>query len=90
MNTIQRCPGCSGRLKATEKLGVYTCRACQGLIATSIYLGDSYGLVLPYWETGDTAPEDLRYFDFTCLGSNGLQRRHGWYNRRTRRTVQVG
>ena len=56
----------------------------------SIYLGESYELVLPEFETGETAREDLRYYDLTCLGSKGLTRRHGWYNRRTRRIVQVG
>ena len=84
------CPGCSGTLKRTDDPRVYTCRACDGLIAMSIYLGDAYALVLPEFETGETAPEDRRYYDLTCVGSSGLTRRHGWYNRRTRRIVQVG
>lgn len=86
------CPGCSGRLKAEPGLPgmTYTCRRCAGLISTSIYLGDSYTLVLPRWETADVAPEQTRYFDLLCLGSAGPERRHGWYNPATRLITQVG
>lgn len=86
------CPGCDGRLKPEPSLpgSTYTCRRCSGLVSTSIYLGDSYTLVLPHWAPPDVPPERTRYFDLTCLGSKGITRRHGWYDPTTRLITQVG
>lgn len=85
-----KCPGCGGSLKRTERVGVYTCRKCKGLIADHIYLGDSYGLVKP-WMTTEQVPADrMRYFDLTCLGSAGITRRHGFYDTETGLVVQSG
>lgn len=86
------CPGCSGKLKPEPKLpgSTYTCQRCRGLISTSIYLGDSYGLVRPFFDAPDVAAAQTRYFDFICVGSEGVTRRHGWYNPATRLTTQLG
>ncbi len=32
----------------------------------------------------------VKYFDFTTLGSQGISRRHGWYDTVTRCITQVG
>jgi hypothetical protein len=37
-----------------------------------------------------TVPEDLRFFDFTLLGSAGVSRSHGWFHRVSRNVVQFG
>lgn len=66
---------------------VYRCAKC-GAVFGSCYLGDSYTVVLPQWHQGDDG--ETFYFDLECLGSAGLQRRHGWANKATRKIVQVG
>lgn len=76
-----KCSACSGNLKETRKnsLRVYVCERCGGLHAEGIYLGDSYSLVKPFF-SANTAPATEVYFDFVCLGSAGITRRHGWFN----------
>ncbi len=88
----RKCPACNGSLKASrvENVDVDRCRKCGGLTSESMYLGDSYTLVLPYFHEGSYREDEVRYFDFTTLGSEGVSRRHGWYVPRTRRIVQVG
>jgi ribosomal protein L37AE/L43A len=87
----RRCPACLHVAGTSpDPKGVYTCRKCGGIFADNIYLGESYEYVLPHLETEDVAPEETRYFDFTCLSSKGIVRRHGWYNTVTRRIVQIG
>jgi hypothetical protein len=87
------CPACSNRRgnKADSRF-VYTCKACGGIFSTSgiLYLGDSYSYVLPRFETAEVPAEQTRYFDFLCLGSKGLERRHGWFNPATKLITQVG
>lgn len=92
------CPACSHgkayRAKEyypglTTGFSIYVCAQCEALHGTC-YLGDSYALVLPYFHKGPEKPEDTRYFDFECLGSKGITRRHGWYHVGTRRITQVG
>ncbi len=89
------CPGCSYTLAyPTTTFGVYTCKHCGGIYG-ECYLGDSYGYVLPYWaslEDCKRAEVDgtVKYFDFTTLGSQGISRRHGWYDTVTRCITQVG
>jgi hypothetical protein len=34
--------------------------------------------------------ERCRYFDFTTIGSAGIDRRHGWFDVESRRVVQIG
>ncbi len=87
----RRCPGCLHTMgNKADKNQVYTCKGCGGIFAHNIYLGESYDYVLPYFETETIPTEQTRYFDLTCLGSKGLERRHGWYYPATKRITQVG
>ncbi len=85
-----KCPACNSKsLTEIKTASVYTCDDC-GAIFGQVYLGDSYGYVKPMM-TGEDVPADkTRYFDFTCIGSNGVTRRHGWYDPSTKKIVQVG
>lgn len=87
------CPACSHKLvRATSRPQIYTCAKCDALFG-DCYLGDSYTLVLPFMipDSMEPFPPDaMRYYDFTCLGSKGVTRRHGWYDPATRLIVQVG
>ena len=92
------CILCNRRFKAIPAEGksgrthssVYRCPRC-GAVQGNCYLGDSYDFVLPYFDQGPE--EDLdhaSYYDLECLGSAGIIRRHGWFNRLTHKIVQVG
>lgn len=83
------CPACGGKRHETIKTQVYRCRRC-GAIHGTCYLGESYELVLPFWATEEPPAERICHFDLTCLGSEGITRRHGWYDTETRRVVQTG
>ena len=67
---------------------IYKCSHCKAIFG-DCYLGDSYNYVLPRFST-DNNPEEQLYFDFTCLGSEGVTRRHGWYNPVDNKLTQVG
>jgi hypothetical protein len=86
-----KCPACSGGSKPIGGAAglIFKCLKC-GAIHGQCYLGESYEHVLPYMTKEDVPPERTRYFDFTCLGSAGVTRRHGWYEPATKRIVQVG
>ena len=84
------CPACDGkRRNATSHPTVFECRRC-GALYGDCYLGDSHALVRPVLTGAAIPPERCRYFDLTVLGSEGLGRRHGWYDPETRLMVQVG
>jgi len=90
------CPCCSGKRHAPHTtIGVYVCEDC-GAIHGQCYLGDSFAIVLPYWDDADPATREQVYFDLDCLGarkrkgSKGIERRHGWFNPATRKIIQVG
>lgn len=84
------CPACSGKRHASHQVpGVYVCKRC-GAIHGQTYLGQSYSIVLPYWDDADPQTRKTVYFDLTCLGSKGVERRHGWFNPDTRKIIQVG
>lgn len=75
---------------------VYECGACHA-IHGDLYLGDSYGFVLPHFapapksvEENNVQLERQRYFDFDCVSSKGLVRRHGWFDPTTKLLTQVG
>lgn len=86
----QGCPACGHkRAIETETVQVYHCAKC-GAIYGTCYLGDSYGFVSPWMAKEQVPAERLRYFDFTTLGSQGVGRRHGWYDPSTRLVHQVG
>ncbi len=86
------CPGCSNKRgnKRVEGAGlIYTCGKC-GAIFGQTYLGDSYNYVKP-WMTAKAVPiERTRYYDFNCLSSKGMVRRHGFYDIETGLITQVG
>ena len=87
---IGKCPACSSTKRTAVKDGmVYTCDHC-GAIYGFCSLGDSYEFVLPYMAKSDVPPEQQQYFDFTCLSSKGLMRRHGWYDKVSKLITQVG
>jgi len=87
---IPACPACSHKKGSEVKPFVYSCGACDAIFSDNIYLGESYEFVLPFMASEDVPQERTRYFDFTCLGSQGVTRRHGWYDIQTKRIVQVG
>ena len=85
------CAACNGGCrKSSVHPSVYECTRCGGLNSDCIYLGESYGIVKPFFTTDPTADERAKYFDFTCLGSNGVVRRHGWFDPTTGLLTQVG
>lgn len=94
-----KCSACSGSLKPAVEItftalayrGLQTCRRCGGLQGT-IYRGEAIeviGLGLPMLAAA-SSPEALRYFDLTVLGSQGVERIHGWYDTTQHRVVQYG
>jgi hypothetical protein len=84
------CPSCSTKRGIRKIDGrASECPRC-GCIFGEMYLGDSYNYVLPYWETQAIPAEKTRPYDFTCLGSQGITRRRGWFNPETKRITQTG
>ena len=85
-----KCPSCS-RIKGIRVIRdlVYECPEC-GCVFGSCYLGESYNYVLPYWSKSDVPEENIRPYDLTCIGSEGITRRHGWFDPETKRIVQTG
>lgn len=89
-----RCPACNGRrIKTIPRAGVVpehrTCRRCNAIFG-QMYLGDSFTLVLPFFTKRTVPDSEARYFDFVTVGSEGVSRRHGWYDPETRGVVQIG
>ena len=89
------CPVCNGNKSdwyCTDKgrliYGVEVCRKC-GAVYGTCYKGESYEIVLPYWDVEQSNVEQ-RYFDLVLLGSEGKERTHGWYNPKTKKITQVG
>ena len=87
----QNCPGCSEDVEGiqTKVAGVVLCPICEAVFGTC-YLGESYQFVRPLMEEADDSMENSRYYDFTIIGPEGFERRHGWFNPDTRLVVQVG
>lgn len=75
----------------TKVSGVKQCKKCNA-IQGRCYKGNSYELVLPYMANEVTPEIEERkiYYDLDVLGSDGLTRRHGWYDPETKLIVQVG
>lgn len=84
----KQCPAC-GRKRGVREIdtSIYECPKCHAIFG-KCYLGESYKYVLPYFTKEE--PKETRYFDFLCLSSKGIIRRHGWFDVATRRIVQVG
>ena len=89
-NKCRACDNTRGNKLVPGFHSVYSCGACEALFG-NCYLGDSYTLVLPHFHSDPNFPADQqRYFDFSTLGSNGNQRRHGWFDPQTKLITQVG
>lgn len=93
------CPACScKRYRVADPLvperlrdAVVSCARCGALFTRrAIYLGDSYALVRPTFTRDRSADARARHFDFETLGSDGLGRRHGWFDPQTRCLTQTG
>ena len=84
------CPACNSKKVREVKLFVSQCQNCEAIFSDNIYLGESFSFVLPYMAKETVPAENLRYFDFTCLGSKGIERRHGWYDPATKLVHQIG
>jgi hypothetical protein len=69
--------------------GTHTCQNC-GAIGGTVYLGESYTIVKPFMTGEDVPMDETVYFDFQTLGGEGIGRRHGWYDPKTRLVVQAG
>lgn len=86
--TTPACPACSStKGTKTQITGVYSCASCGGVHGTC-YKGDGYSFFRPEWHQGPDG--ETQYVDLTLLGSDGIERFHGWVNAETRRIVQVG
>lgn len=83
------CPACSSRKSSVVSGQIRRCSKCAAIFGTC-YLGESYEMVRPFMTDADPQMERSRYFDFECLGSQGITRRHGWYDPETRLVTQVG
>ena len=70
-------------------VGVYECPHC-GTVQGQCYKGDSYKVVLPYWDNTNCNPDTWVGYDLTVLGSDGVTRRHGFFNPETHRITQTG
>ena len=96
-----KCPACNhtkNRDYRPEKFHgeVRECAGCGAIFtrdSAAIYLGESYLIVSPWFadeKDMEAADKRARYFDLTCLGSQGMTRRHGWFDPETKRITQVG
>ena len=83
------CPACSHKRATVVEGRIYSCAKCDAIYG-DCYLGDSYSHVSPFMSMQDVPAEQTRYYDFMCLGSKGLTRRHGWYDPSTKLITQVG
>lgn len=91
MRTAEGCRGCGRKTTQAETkvARVYECGHC-GAIWGECYIGESYEMVRPYMTTINFDPADTRYYDMTTIGSEGLRRRHGWFEPTSRLITQVG
>jgi hypothetical protein len=90
------CPCCSAPLPAettdlpeARYAPLYVCPRCDAIYGV-LTLGASYAVVKPRWYERLDPPARTRYFDFTTLGSEGIGRRHGFYDPETRLITQTG
>jgi hypothetical protein len=88
------CPVCSSekaRHDPKHPVQVYICNGC-GCVHGTCYLGESYSVVRnQFHPQAATFPvENERHYDLTCLGSEGISRRHGKFDPATRFILQTG
>jgi hypothetical protein len=84
------CLLCGSKKKHETIVGsAYRCKKC-GAVFGSCYKGDSYSIVKPYFAEEHVPVESLRYYDLEVVGSNGVERRHGWFDPATKLIHQTG
>ena len=99
--TYTECVACSGELNLVaysaigEAKGVFwNCKTCNGLHGDALEEEYCYKLVKPMDGSEKPLPDEqahLRYFDLQFFDSKRNEhRRHGWYDVRNNRCVQVG
>lgn len=89
-----KCPGCSEPSSTVTPIGnhgaVVRCASCGGIYTRwPIYLGDTYKYVSNDWDPKGSF-DGAVYYDFIYLGSEGVGRRHGWFQPKTKGIVQTG
>lgn len=89
-NQCRACDNVRGNKLVEGEYALYTCGACGALFGDCGYLGDSYKYVSAFFSKAEVPAEQQRYFDLSCLSSNGPTRRHGWYDPSTKLITQVG
>jgi hypothetical protein len=83
------CPACSSKHRtATKHPQIFTCDECDAIYG-NCDLAVS-GIVRPEMTAEDIPDKQLRYFDFTTDGSQGVCRCPGWYDRNTGYIAQIG
>ncbi len=83
------CPACNASNDEEIETGLYRCLSC-GCLHGTLYLGESYSHVRPHMTDDPEADKRAVPYDFACLGSDGITRRHGWYDPQTNLITQVG
>jgi len=83
------CDNIRGNKTVGKHFDVYECARCKAIFGTC-YLGESYVMVKPWMTSENVPPENQRYYDFTTIGSDGIGRRHGWYDVNSGLITQVG
>lgn len=102
VQNYRSCAGCSKRitLKVINSsyrretaykriIGIFECPHC-GAIQGQCYKGDSYSIVKPFMAKEVAAGTREVYYDLDVLGSDGITRRHGWFDPATGYITQVG
>jgi len=99
--TAAGCPACGDKRApkhsafVPERLtdSARECRACGCVFTTegrALYKGDSYAIVGATMTSCPEATARQVAYDLTVLGSDGVTRRHGFFDPRTKRITQVG
>ena len=92
-NDYVTCPACDTTGNQTEiTCSVFRCGDC-GCLHGSCYKGDSYSYVKPFFApegATEAADERARPYDLAVVGSEGVSRRHGWFDPQTGYITQVG
>ena len=84
-----RCCGSKVNQEQTTVRGVFECHC--GAIYGECYKGDSFRFYSPRFAPAEVGNQnDTFYLDLTTVGSDGIERFHGWIDKVTNLVVQVG
>lgn len=86
-----KCPACSGMDNVRLKGAICQCISC-GAIHGTCTEKESWELVKPEFHQGESDPENQAPYDFTILpkGEQATYRRHGWFDKTTKKITQTG